>query len=361
MGRLGFVLIAAAIAASPALSAGRACTPTGVATDASLSAGVDALVDAAVESGFAGEVVIIRDGAIVYTRAAGFSDAEKTVPVTAGTLFHVASITKYLTATLVLKAAESGKLRLDDPLALHLPGMKLAARGTILADLLAHRSGLGSSYAAEAHADAEGAVAAIDTAGVDESKVGAFRYSNDGYDLLAIILERVYGEPYEEIARRMLKSACIERAGFWGEVDLADPARVGQPLERPSEELRKRNYGMIGSAGFLVTAEDLARLELALSKGEILNADSLAALRAPRGALSFGEATFGAFLLNGESGPVLSARGYEDWGDNAIVNHYLQKGVIVSVVTSKGPPEGTPPFRDVLSKSIAELLLADDS
>lgn len=356
----GLVLIATAIAAFPSLSAGRNCPPTAVAIDASLSAGVDALVDAAVESGFAGQVAIIRDGAIVYARAAGFSDAEQTVPVTSDTLFHVASITKYLTATLVLKAAESGRLSLDDSLALHLPGTKIAARGTVIADLLAHRSGLGSSYAAEAHADADDAVAAIDAAGVDESKVGAFKYSNDGYDLLAIILERVYGEPYEEIARRTLRSACIERTGFWGEIGLADPARVGQPLSPPSGELRKRNYGMIGSAGFLVTAEDLARFELALSQGEILSADSIAALRAPRGALSFGEATFGAFLLNGESGPVLSARGYEGWGDNAIVNHYFGKGVIVSVVTSKGPPEGTPPFRDVLSNSIAELL-ADDT
>jgi CubicO group peptidase (beta-lactamase class C family) len=295
---------------------------------------------------------------MVYSRVAGFADGEGKVPVGDRTLFHVASITKYLTAIAVMKAVDAGKLRLDDPMAKYLPETKRAARGITLADLLAHRSGLGSSYVAEGIDNADRALAAIDAAPLDEAKAGSFRYSNDGYDLLAIVLERVYAQRYEDVVRdNVLAPACIADAGFWGEIDLADPAKRGQPLEPPSPALAKRNYGMLGSAGFLVTAAALARLESELDAG-LLSKPSLEELRKARGRLSLGEATFGAFLIQHEKlGRTISARGYEDWGDNAILNHHLDRGVVVAIVTSKGPKEGTgDPFRDTISKAIESVL-----
>ncbi len=172
------------------------------------------------------------------------------------------------------------------------------------------------------------------------------------------MLERAYGRPYEEIAREeVLKPACIADAGFWGETDLVDPQKVGQPLERPSSSLRKRNYGMIGSSGFLITAAGLARLESELGNG-LLSAGSLDALRTPRGKRSVGEIAFGSFLVvHDKLGRVISARGYEDWGDNAIMNDYRDRDVIVAVVTSKDPKEGAgEPFRNVISKTIEDIL-----
>ena len=326
-----------------------------------LTAKVDAIVDEATERGFAGGVAIMKDGALIYDRVAGYSDSAKAAPVTEETLFHVASITKYLTAALVMKAAEEDLLSLDAPVSDYLPEMAFAKRGATISDLLAHRSGLGSSYAAEKHADAAGAIAAIDAVPFDESKVGQFKYSNDGYDLLAIILERVCKKPYEDAARNLLlEPARLSGTGFWGETNTSDPRRVGQPLEVLPETLRARNYGMIGSAGYLTTARDLARLEAALADGETLSAASYEALHAPRGEISIGSATYGAFLMRNEAlGPYYSARGFEDWGDNAILNHYLDSNVIIAVVTSKGPAEGEgKPFRDTISKAIEDELAA---
>jgi CubicO group peptidase (beta-lactamase class C family) len=328
--------------------------------DPALAAPVDAVVDKAVADGFAGGVAIVRGDRLVYTRVVGFSDGQGKVPVGEHTLFHVASVTKYLTAIMVLKGVDEGKLRLDDPLSKFLPGTKLAARAITLADLLAHRSGLGSSYVAENATTAAEAVAAIDKAPIDEAKAGSFRYSNDGYDLLAIVLERAYGKRYEDIARsEILEPACISDAGFWGEVDLADPRKRGQSWEGPSADLAKRNYGMIGSAGFLITAVGLARLESELANG-LLSNSALVELRMARGTISMGDVAFGSFLIaHDKLGRVVSARGYEDWGDNAIVNDYLDRGTIVAVVTSKGPKEGAgDPFRDTISKAIEQILQA---
>jgi hypothetical protein len=115
---------------------------------------------------------------------------------------------------------------------------------------------------------------------------------------------------------------------------------------------------MLGSAGFLTTAEELARLQLAVAGARVLSDSSFRELTAPRGAMSLGQATYGAFLIEHPAlGRVLSARGFEDWGDNAILNHYLEHDTIVVVVTSKGPLEGAgEPFRNTISNAIEGVL-----
>lgn len=332
------------------------CEALPVAVDPAFRARVDAIVDAAVAEGFAGQVAVMRGGAFAYTRAAGSADLAGKVPVSEATLYHVASLSKYFTAALALRAAEEGKIDLAAPIAKFVEGTSLAARGVTAGDLLAHASGLGSSYAAEEVNDPKLALAAIDAAGYDKESVGRFRYSNDGYDVVAIVLERAYGAAFESLAHeKTLGPGCARRARFWGEVKLDDPAVLGQPLKRLSATLTKRNYGMMGSAGLLITATDLVAWQHALTSGRILKSLSREALFAPRGEMRLGQATYGAFLMKRPGlGRVLSARGFEDWGDNAILNDYLDCGVTLAVVTSRGPAEdsGRRPFRDTISEAI---------
>lgn len=341
---------------------GAYCAMAAQEIDPDLRLEIDHLIDDAASRGFAGGVTVIRDGVIVYDRVAGSASMEGDLPVTDETLFHVASISKYFTAALVLRAVEEGRISLDDSIAPYAPGTKTAERGVTYADLLAHRSGLGSSYAAESHDENSSALTAIDNTEFDPDRVGGFRYSNDGYDLLAILMERIYGQPFEKLMqKKVFAPTCLRNASYWGLEDLADPNAVSQPLTPVSPELRRRNYGMVGSAGLLITARDLALYQLRLMRGDLLSRQSLDALMTPRGELSIGKATFGAFLSESDAlGPVLNARGYEDWGDNAILNHYLDHDMIVAVVTSRGPAESTgeQPFRSELSEAI-ELLIAE--
>lgn len=358
---IGLLFGAVACTTTPQAEQPPRCAAPRVATDANVQHALDAAIDRAVADGFAGQVAIMRGDTFIYRRSAGSADLAGAIPVTDDTLFHVASISKYLTAALILRAAEEGRLSLDAPLSQFAPGTAIAARGATVADLLAHRSGLASSYAAEAHTDADAAFAAIDAVEVDPARVGTFRYSNDGYDLLGIIAERIYGERYETILRReVLARACVERAGFWGEGRLTDPLYRSQPLSQPDAPLMaRRNYGMIGSGGLLITAYDLAAYQQALRTRRVLSHDSVEQLTAPRGATNIGQATYGGFLIeHPQLGRVLSARGYEDWGDNAILNEYLDCNVIVAVVTSRGPPEpASAAFRNQLSQA-AETALA---
>jgi CubicO group peptidase (beta-lactamase class C family) len=333
-----------------------------VAADPRLRQALDAAVDAAVEQGFAGQVAVMRDGAYLYRRSAGFADLASTTPVTNATLFHVASITKYFTAALALKAAEQNLLSLDTPIARLAPETAFAARADTVADLLAHRSGMGASYVAEAHDDPDQALAALAAAPVDPARAGAFRYSNDGYDLLGILIERAYGARYETIARReLLAPACIDGVAFWGEGRLEDARHRSQPLTAHPPALLRRNYGMLGSAGLLITASDLVAWQHALRTGRVLAPQSLAELFAPRGETRLGRATFGGFLIaHPRLGRVFSARGAEDWGDNAVLNEYLDCGLTLAIVTSRGPAEnsGRPLFRDLLSEAAESAFIS---
>jgi len=156
---------------------------------------------------------------------------------------------------------------------------------------------------------------------------------------------------------QVLGRACLEGTRLWSEVDPTDVSVVAQPLEPFPAQLLARNYGMLGSIGILTTAEELARFQYALSRGSVLTPESYQALVAPRVAMSLGHAALGAFVIRSDHlGDVLSARGAESWGTNAILNHYATQDLIVAVVTSRGPSDGKGElFRNRLSRGIEKL------
>lgn len=329
---------------------------------AALPSQIDTLIDAAVEDGFAGGLTLLDGDTVVYSRVAGFADLRGRIPVSDHTLFNVASISKYLTASMVLKAAEDGVIDLDASIGDVAPELELARRNVSYRDLLAHQSGLGSSYVAEGISNAADALSAIDATEIDDSRAGAFRYSNDGYDVLGILLEFHYDRPFESILREhLLIETGLQPFSFWGEVDLMDPAVVSQPLKRMSRKLQKRNYGMIGSGGFLTTAAGLVAWQRALRSGKVLSKPFLGELLAPRSQISLGYATYGAFLIHHpQLGEVISALGYEDRGDNALLNDYVECGFTLAITTSRGPSEksGKKPYRSSLSEGVEKLLIS---
>ena len=125
---------------------------------------------------------------------AGWSDVDRREPVGLAHLFQIGSISKSFVAICVLKAVAAGKLKLDDHIATHLPGVPLPPELITVHQLLTHASGLPDD-------------APFFPRGGDERLwVGyapgtRFSYSNTGYALLGAILERIHEKPYGEIVR----------------------------------------------------------------------------------------------------------------------------------------------------------------
>ena len=144
-------------------------------------------------------LLVIRDGEPVVRRTYGFADLEAGIPSTPSTNYRLASITKQFTVTAILRLVESGKLSLDDRVKQWLPSLPAAADAVTIRHLLTHTSGLVdyedvmAEETKEQLKDAD-VLRLLEAQNTTYFAPGmSYRYSNSGYALLALIVERASG------------------------------------------------------------------------------------------------------------------------------------------------------------------------
>lgn len=147
-------------------------------------------------------LLVIENGAPVVRRSWGLADVEVKVAATPATNYRLASVTKQFTAAAILLLAQDDKLELSDRASKWLPSLPKSAQRITLHQLLTHTSGL-IDYE---DLMADGETMQVHDAGVlklIESKDSLYfasgtnyRYSNTGYSLLALIVEKVSGQPF---------------------------------------------------------------------------------------------------------------------------------------------------------------------
>jgi beta-lactamase class C len=194
---------------------------------------------------------------IVGTDAAGF-------PLGEDTLFPVASITKLAVALAVLRLADAGALDWHDSLADYLPDAAAARPGVTLRSLLAHTSGLPSSYPEEPAMYKLGltwpaiAKACLRTA-LEQSPNTSVLYSGVGYSLLAVVVERITGQPFPAALTELVLAPLgieaylgVEPARTPAVIDVGNSPFTGTPLEFYNSAF----FRMLGepAGGLLTTA-----------------------------------------------------------------------------------------------------------
>ncbi|HEY8477910.1 MAG TPA: serine hydrolase domain-containing protein [Chloroflexota bacterium] len=159
-------------------------------------------------------IAAVREGRPVERLALGADATAR--PLAVDTLLPVASVTKLATALAVLRLADAGALSVDDPLARHLPEAAAAREGVTLRTLLSHTSGLPHDLPARAAPYEPGlrwpALALACTAIPPERPPNTrVQYSNVGYGLLAVVVERLTGQPFATaLASLVLRPLGIE-------------------------------------------------------------------------------------------------------------------------------------------------------
>jgi len=119
--------------------------PWGRADDDALVAAVDAIAADALQPNLAGmSVAVGRGSAVLMAKGYGFANVELEAPARADTVYHVDSITKFMTAAAILKLADEGRLNLEDDVGRWVPGLSTPARPIRIRHLLNHTSGLPS-------------------------------------------------------------------------------------------------------------------------------------------------------------------------------------------------------------------------
>ena len=166
------------------------------------------------KGGFNGAWLYAENGEIVSKGACGFRDAEETKPIEESSIFQLASVTKQFTAAAVMLVIRRGLLSLDDDITKFFPELE-KYRGATVRHLLTHTSGI-PDYFDDADwfidlwkkenrvpSGAEIPRFLLETEAEPYGAPGeTFQYSNTGYNLLAEIVEKVSGTPFEEFLQK---------------------------------------------------------------------------------------------------------------------------------------------------------------
>jgi CubicO group peptidase (beta-lactamase class C family) len=253
-------------------------TPTAATTrsDADIAAEIDALLSKLVEAGFfSGDVLVARNGTVIFHKAYGLADREKQLPFTNQTRFDIGSLTKQFTAAAMMLLEQDGKLSVQDPICTHLPDCPDTWKPITIHHLLTHTAGLaqlaGSAYAEPVEpTDLQAAIARqplISTPGA------GFSYNNAGYVLAGRIVEEVSGKPYAQfLQERILGPTGMQNSGY---ADAGAQLAVGY-RSASDEAAAYEPTVVLGALGVYSTAEDLLRWDQALYTDTPLTATSRA-------------------------------------------------------------------------------------
>lgn len=157
-------------------------------------------------------MTIVDSNDVVYSECFGYADLKKKIPVTDSTTFMIGSTSKLFTATAIMQMVEKGRICLDSPITAYIPEFRVKSRFNsrqiTVRDLLTHESGLpcdipngqmiGNIKCDGADTMYRTVVALCEKEFVAYPPRTVFSYSNIGFSLLGVIIERVSKRSYSE-------------------------------------------------------------------------------------------------------------------------------------------------------------------
>lgn len=170
---------------------------------------LDELLNLYAEYGqFNGSVLVAEKGEVIYKKGFGMANMEWDIPNQPNTKHRLGSITKQFTSMLIIQLVEQGKLKLDVPIITYLPDYpKPNGEKITIHHLLTHNSGIPNytsfpnflkNKSRDPYSPEEFVKVFADST-LDFTPGEKFSYSNSGYFLLGVIIEKVTGKSYEEV------------------------------------------------------------------------------------------------------------------------------------------------------------------
>jgi len=227
--------------------------------------------------------IVVKDGRPVFRRAYGLADLEFGILVDPDMVFRIGSITKQFTAAAILQLVDQGKLALDDPATKYVDGYDAGGHQVTIEQLLAHTSGVPNYTDMDEwfpHLREEltprQILDIVQTKPFSFDPGTHFKYSNTGYLLLGLVIEKVSGRSYADYIRQMVLPLGMRQTMY------DDPLRVMprrvRGYEQYGDEWHNARYiGMsqpFAAGALLSSADDLALWDTAITRGRILSESS---------------------------------------------------------------------------------------
>jgi CubicO group peptidase (beta-lactamase class C family) len=283
----------------------------------------------AAKTTFSGVVRIDRSGGVEFEKAYGYADRRHEIANTVETQFAIASGTKGLTALAVMRLIEGGSLDFHTTarsvLGADLPRVR---NEVTIEHLLSHRSGIGDYFDESAGheitdyvlpvsvhqlAETEDYLAVLDGYETAFSPDERFAYCNGGFVVLALIAERVGGEPFRELVRRRVcEPAAMVHTAFLRSDELPGNAAVGYLREDgPRTNVFHLPVRGSGDGGIYSTAADVRALWVSLFAGRIVPSHRVEQMVRPRSEVPSEERRYGLGFWLHASSDVVMLEGYD--------------------------------------------------
>lgn len=226
-------------------------------------------------------VEVIRDGKIVLSKAYGMADLERGVPITAATAFTVGSNSKQFTAFAIYLLAQDGKLSLDDDIRKYVPEVPDFGKTITIRHLLHHTSGLRdyfnlmvlTGWRLDEVMTQDDALRLVERQRALNFDPGQEHlYSNTGYMLLGLIVDRVAGKPLAEFAQeRIFQPLGMKHTRFLHGYGTIVPARALSYVATAGGGYEYTAVGdsADGAGGLVSTAADLALWDRNFYEGRV--------------------------------------------------------------------------------------------
>ena len=224
---------------------------------------IDSLIKNTDPRTFNGVVFIQQNGKEKYSKAFGYVDLNKKTPLKINDRFSTMSIAKQITATLILLEVEKGTIDLHQPIRKYLPDFKYSWADTVtIHHLLNHTAGLYSD----------------DLKPNLKFKAGTeFSYSNVGYYVAGMVLEKQSGKSFQELVTALFKKCKMNNSSY--------PTEVSNKLLTKGHTIRKDgsfklneksdfNASNYFGSHLIVTASDLAKWNECLHNGKLLKPET---------------------------------------------------------------------------------------
>ncbi len=309
---------------------------------------LDSIAAAVIERGESAgmAVAVVRGRDTLLFKGYGQSDIENRVPVTAGTVFRIGSVTKQFTSAAIMQLVEHGTVGLDDVSTKYLPRFPTHGRRVLVRHLLNHTSGIPSYTDIGARF---GRVARLDLAPDSLLAIVAgdsllfepgthFYYNNTGYFMLGQVIERVTGMRYA----RFLEDSLLARAGL-SHTLYCDTRRIipnrAQGYDRTAQGFVNTDFlsmDLPNAAGSLCsTVGDLVSWTQQLHGGRVVNAASLRQMTTPVTLPSGRPMRYGyALTVDTVGGHPLVGHGGGINGFSAYLTYAPNDSLVVAVLTN---------------------------
>jgi D-alanyl-D-alanine carboxypeptidase len=302
----------------------------------------------------AGAVLVAKDGRVLFRRAYGLADRKRRIPNTLRTRFRIGSMNKMFTAVAILQLVEAGKVRLNARLGTYLPDYpnRELARKVTIRQLLTHTGATGDIFGPDFDDHRKELRALADYVELygergPEYEPGSFwTYSNYGFVLLGVVIEKVTGQSYYDyVQEHVYARAGMTRSGSLPETRAVPDRSIGY-TKPPSAAKWAPNtdslpYRGTSAGGGYATVGDLARFADALLGHKLLSPESTRRLLAGKTEPVLGSDIrygYGFFDARRAGGSGWVGHGGGAPGMNGDLRIYPKSGYVVAALANLDPP-----------------------